>query len=122
MSIESNVNANGLTPASRPDEGSTKSRIKSVLVKVLGTGVDPLTLADSTLLLNKGLGLDSFTMLTFLGRIEDEFQIDFLDHELNLELVRDIDSLHLLVNAKLQQRSETGPGNHLNDIDRGGYR
>lgn len=86
------------------DRAMIEGEIRRILASDLG--VDPLLLAGSgadTLLLGRGIGIDSMETLVLVSGLESAFEIEMADEDLTVELFRSIGSLATYVLTKLPQ-------------------
>lgn len=81
----------------------TREEITEVIKEIvreqleLGTGAE--VRADVTLL-EGGVGLDSITLVDFLGVVESRLKVQFSDEDLTPELIASIDSLAAAVEGR----------------------
>ncbi|MFY9806451.1 MAG: acyl carrier protein [Pseudonocardiaceae bacterium] len=77
---------------------NTKDRLRRVLVESLRLERDPDSIPDTGL--RDTLGIDSVAGLEFLIWVENEFDIQIQDEDLNVELVDSLDTLAAYVEAR----------------------
>lgn len=82
-------------------DGAIEDRIRSAIVAGLKLKLDPGSIAIDLPLIERGLGLDSVSILQLVGLIEDEFSIVIDDTDITRELFRDVRSLADYVRHKL---------------------
>jgi acyl carrier protein len=78
-----------------------EDRIRSAIVTCLKLKLDPRSIAVDLPLVEKGLGLDSVSILQLVGSIEEEFLITIDDTDIARDLFRDVRSLSDYVRGKL---------------------
>ena len=81
-----------------------ENRIKTALVEALKLKLDPASLPTDLPLIDKGLGLDSVSILQLVGSLEDEFSIRIEDTDITRDLFRDISTLSGYVRQKLNEQ------------------
>lgn len=92
------------TMKSMTDDNAIENRIKSALVKGLKLKVAPDSIPADLPLIDKGLGLDSVSILQLIGSIEEMFSIRVDDTDITRELFRDIRTLGNYVRRKLNEK------------------
>jgi acyl carrier protein len=81
-----------------------ENRIKTALVEALKLKLDPASLPTDLPLIDKGLGLDSVSILQLVGSLEDEFSIRIEDTDITRDLFRDISTISGYVRQKLNEQ------------------
>ena len=84
---------------------SVEQRLKSVLLSVIKTPIDPDSVQPGVPLVHKGLSLDSVTLLEFILGIENEFNIMLDDGALTPAHFESLSSLALAVNAQIDRQT-----------------
>ena len=69
------------------------TRVKRCLIDAIGLDFAPIAIPDDMALLNKGLGLDSVTILRLVAALEEEFDIEIEDSVLRPELFESVATL-----------------------------
>lgn len=83
-------------------DDDVRAVILSILRDQLGVGFETLSGAsDTTPLLGRGIGIDSFETLALVAGLEQAFEINIDDAELNAETFRTLGSVTALVRDKL---------------------
>jgi acyl carrier protein len=91
-----------------PDASSTRSTIKSLIVKSLNLeGVSPESIGDDQPLFGEGLGLDSVDALELVVALEKEFKISIQSDEIDREVFASV--AHLARFVESLQAQPTGP-------------
>ena len=67
--------------------------IKEILVEILSLEIDPEEIGDDEILFEGQLGLDSVAAIEILSEIEDRFDIEVEDEEIDLDMFRTVRSL-----------------------------
>ncbi len=81
-----------------------QDRVKKVIIERLNMGAGVLKISGDTPLIGKGLGLDSASLVELVVAIEEEFQIMIDEEDINVDLLRDINSLSDYVCKKLESQ------------------
>ena len=84
---------------------SVEQRLKSVLLSVIRTPIDPDSIQPDVPLVHKGLSLDSVTLLEFILGIEGEFNIMLDDGALTPAHFESLTALALAVQAQIDRQS-----------------
>jgi acyl carrier protein len=77
-------------------------QIRSILVKVLALDVEPGRLGDDTILFDGQLGVDSAAAIDILLHIEDTFEIQIADEQIDAQLFQSVKSLARAVEECLE--------------------
>jgi acyl carrier protein len=77
-------------------------QIRSILVKVLALDVEPARLGDDTILFDGQLGVDSAAAIDILLHIEDTFEIQIADEQIDAQLFQSVNSLARAVEECLE--------------------
>jgi acyl carrier protein len=80
---------------------AVEDRIRSAIVAGLKLKLNPRSIPVDLPLIERGLGLDSVSILQLVGVIEDEFSIVIDDTDITRDLCRDVRSLGDYVRGKL---------------------
>jgi acyl carrier protein len=81
------------------------AKIRSVLLSELRVDAASLAQSDShTALIGRGIGLDSVEALTLVVALEEAFDIEIPDEDMNIHLFQNIDTLAQYVHKKLSSR------------------
>jgi acyl carrier protein len=84
-----------------------EATIKRILIERLDIDADVVNCADSnTPLLGRGIGLDSVESLQLVVGLEQAFDLEVPDEDLNVELFRSIASLVRYLEERLNARPE----------------
>lgn len=86
-------------------QNSIEQRLKTVLLAVIKTPIDPDLVQPNVPLVHKGLSLDSVTLLEFILGIENEFNIMLDDGALTPAHFESLSALALAVKAQIDQQS-----------------
>lgn len=86
-------------------QSSVEQRLKSVLLSVIKTPIDPDTVQSGVPLVRNGLSLDSVTLLEFILGIENEFNIMLDDGALTPEHFESLATLALAVTVQIERQS-----------------
>jgi acyl carrier protein len=70
-----------------------RSQIKQVLADVLALDIDPEQIGDDTILFDSQLGVDSVAAIEILLRLEEVFEIQVGDEQVDLALFQSVASL-----------------------------
>jgi acyl carrier protein len=70
-----------------------RSQIRSILVQVLALDVEPERLGDETILFDGQLGVDSAAAIDILLRLEETFEIQIADEQIDAQLFQSVNSL-----------------------------
>ncbi len=81
-----------------------QDRVKKVIIERLDMRAGVLKISGNTPLIGKGLGLDSASLVELVVAIEEEFQIMIDEEDINVDLLRDINSLSDYVCKKLESQ------------------
>lgn len=76
-------------------------KLKSIIANELDVNADIHTIRDDVTLLEGGIGLDSVAIMEFISIIEEQFDFQFSDDELNMEPFQNLTSLSEFVAHKL---------------------
>lgn len=83
------------------EQRSVEETIKEALVRSLKLKIEPHVIPDDIPLVEKGLGLDSVSILHVVGAVEKTFDITFDDRDIRRELFTDISTLAAYVRQRL---------------------
>jgi acyl carrier protein len=70
-----------------------RSQIRTILVNVLALDVEPARMGDDTILFDGQLGVDSVAAIDILLHIEETFDIQMADEQIDAELFQSVNSL-----------------------------
>jgi acyl carrier protein len=79
---------------------SIVEQLKSIIVEELDVNIKGETVDETAPLFEDGLGMDSIAIVEFILMIEERFNIQFLESELNPEMFSNLDSLGQLIAKK----------------------
>ena len=87
------------------DRNDVVIRIKEILIECLELENSPEELNEKELLFNGDLGFDSILTLFVIDALEEEFEIEFEDEEITIEIFETIEVLTDIVMTKLEAGS-----------------
>ncbi|MGV6808419.1 MAG: acyl carrier protein [bacterium] len=76
-------------------------KLKHIIANELDVNADINTIRDDVTLLEGGIGLDSVAIMEFISIIEEQFDFQFSDDELNMEPFQNLNTLSEFVASKL---------------------
>ena len=76
-------------------------RLKQIIVNDLDIKADMESLRDDISLFEGGIGLDSIAVMEFISILEQRFEFQFSDDELNLEPFQTLSKLSKFVEQKI---------------------
>lgn len=76
-------------------------KLKHIIADELDINADINTIRDDVTLLEGGIGLDSVAIMEFISIIEEQFDFQFSDDELNMEPFQNLTTLTEFVASKL---------------------
>ncbi len=79
---------------------SIVEQLKSIIVEELDVNIKGENVDETAPLFEDGLGMDSIAIVEFILMIEERFNIQFLESELNPEMFSNLDSLAKLIATK----------------------
>lgn len=82
-------------------EQQTIDQLKDIIAHQLDVNVTIEEIKVDTPLLEEGLGLDSIAVMEFITLIEETFEFQFAEDELNLEPFQNLQTLARFINTKV---------------------
>ena len=76
-------------------------QLKQIIANDLDINADPATLRDDVTLLEGGIGLDSIAVMELISILEQTFEFEFSDDELNMEPFQTLTTLSQFVAKKI---------------------
>ena len=83
-------------------QGTVMARVKQCIVDAIGVKLSPSKIPDDMALLDKGLGLDSVSLLRLVAELEQEFDMQIEESALRPELFRSVGALSAYVEERTQ--------------------
>ena len=83
-------------------QGTVMARVKQCIVDAIGVKLSPSKIPDDMALLDKGLGLDSVSLLRLVSELEEEFDMQIEESALRPELFRNVGALSAYVEERTQ--------------------
>ena len=84
----------------------TMFRVKMAIIKALNIDLDCQKIPNDAIILGGGIGIESITTLKLICEIEEEFNIQIEDEELQVEALESVITLSEYVTTLLKKRTE----------------
>jgi acyl carrier protein len=89
------------------NQGMVIARVKQCIVDAIGVKLSPTKIPDDMALLDKGLGLDSVSLLRLVAELEQEFDVQIEESALRPELFRSVVTLSAYVEGRTQMNGRS---------------
>jgi len=87
-----------------------RAQIKAILVEALVLNIEPTRIGDNEILFDGYLGVDSVAAIEILAHLEDVFEIEIEDQDIDLAFFKTVDSLAKVVERHIAKQDVEGTG------------